>query len=352
MRSIFVSGLGAVSPAGWDVAALERALQSGKPLPSEGLARPGWERPLRVRRVPQPVPRPGFFGHPRLRRSSPITQYVVSAALEALQNTSAHGHGQIPCGLIVCLQSGCVDYSYRFFEEVTRDPATAGPLLFPETVFAAPASHAAACLPNVLCVETLVGDPSCFLQGLALGARWLLEERVAACLVLAAEETNWLLADALWHFEHSAIISAGAGAICLSPEPALSIGVQLDRITQAHTYTRPSNRARSARAMRAELPPGGPSELLCDGQASSPRADRPEAEAWAGWPGIRLSPRRILGEGLMAAAGWQCVAACQALANRHCSAANLSLVGANQQAVGARFVPVPAGPVTPFPSPP
>ncbi len=32
----------------------------------------------------------------------------------------------------------------------------------------------------------LVGDPGTFLQGLALGAEWLLDERVEACLVIGA----------------------------------------------------------------------------------------------------------------------------------------------------------------------
>jgi hypothetical protein len=45
----------------------------------------------------------------------------------------------------------------------------------------------------------------------------------------------------------------------------------------------------------------------------------------------------ILGEGLMAAAAWQCVTACDLIATGQFTAANVSLVGANQQAVGIRF---------------
>jgi len=40
----------------------------------------------------------------------------------------------------------------------------------------------------------------------------------------------------------------------------------------------------------------------------------------------------------MAAAAWQCVAACDAVANGRFAAADVSLVGSNQQAIGARFV--------------
>ena len=59
---------------------------------------------------------------------------------------------------------------------------------------------------------------------------------------------------------------------------------------------------------------------------------------WNDWTGRRVSPKRILGEGMMAAAAWQCVAACDALAEKKFTAASVSLVGSNQQAIGARFV--------------
>ena len=46
----------------------------------------------------------------------------------------------------------------------------------------------------------------------------------------------------------------------------------------------------------------------------------------------------MLGDGLMASGAWQCVAACEALARGRFQAANVSVVGTNQQAIGARFV--------------
>lgn len=84
-------------------------------------------------------------------------------------------------------------------------------------------------------------------------------------------------------------------------------------------------------------------ELLCDSLGNSARADAPELSAWRDWTGPRLSPKRILGEGLMAAAAWQCVAACDAVAGGRFAAANVSLVGSNQQAIGARFVRADSG---------
>ena len=219
MSRVFVAGLGAVSPAGWNVAALREALNKGEPLPAQSMERPGWEKPLQTRLVPNPAVRPAFLAHPRLRRTSPITHHVVAAALEATAGFRANHDPKFRLGLVVCLQSGCVNYTCRFFEESLKDPATASPLLFPETVYAAPASHVAAVLENISLAGTLVGDPAAFLQGVALGAQWLDENRVDACLVIGAEETNWILADALWHLERSAVLTAGAGALCLSSAP-------------------------------------------------------------------------------------------------------------------------------------
>ena len=59
MSRIFVAGLGAVSPAGWNVAALRDVLNKGEPLPVQTLERPGWNKPLPVRLVPGPTARPG-----------------------------------------------------------------------------------------------------------------------------------------------------------------------------------------------------------------------------------------------------------------------------------------------------
>jgi len=339
MSKIFVAGLGAVSPAGWNLAALRAALKKNESLPVQTMERPGWEKPLRVRLVPQPATRPEFLAHPRLRRTSPITHYAAAAALEAAGGLRKNPETKmVRLGLVVCLQSGCVQYSCRFYDETLKNPATASPLIFPETVYAAPTSHVAALLEHVVLAHSLVGDPSSFLQGVALGAAWLAENRADACLVIGAEETNWITGDALRHFDRSAILAAGAGALCLCRDEKFSAGVELAAISDAHTFSARQNRAQAARAMRRQLGKNSAGELLCDGLGNNPRAEAAERAAWNDWSGPRVSPKRILGEGLMAAAAWQCVAACDALAEKKFAAANISLVGSNQQAIGARFV--------------
>ena len=131
---IVVAGLGAVSPAGWGVDPLRDALQKGEPIASRELVRPGWPQGLRVRQVPAPSTRPSFLAHARLRRTSPISHYAVAAALEALgTDREAMTQGNLRVGVVLCVMSGCVNYSRRFYDEALRDPSTASPLVFPET---------------------------------------------------------------------------------------------------------------------------------------------------------------------------------------------------------------------------
>ena len=53
--------------------------------------------------------------------------------------------------------------------------------------------------------------------------------------------------------------------------------------------------------------------------------------------GGAVSPKTVLGEGMMAASAWQCVIAIDALKQKRHSAASVSVVGCNQQAIGAHF---------------
>ena len=339
MNRIFVHGLGAVSPAGWGVEKLCAALDQGEPLPTQTLVRPGWEKPLKVRTVPPPETRPAFLAHPRLRRASAIAHYTVAAALEALGDDAALiQSGALRLGIVACTMAGSVAYSRRFYEEVLREPATASPLVFPETVFNAPASHLAAYLGTNGTGYTLVGDDGTFLQGLAVAADWLLNDQADGVVVVGAEETDWLVADAMRLFHREAIHGAGAGAVYLRQEKTLAAGAELAAVTDSFLFTQNQNRTVAARKMRAQLPAGAPGELLCTGGRNLAGTDAAENRVWCDWTGIRLAPKAILGEGFLASTAWQCVAACAALARGHFSAANISVVGANQQAIGARFL--------------
>jgi 3-oxoacyl-(acyl-carrier-protein) synthase len=334
--SVRVSGIGAVSPAGWGVKALRQALAKGEPIALTDLTRPGLERPLHARQVPPLQPRPSFLNHPRLRRVSAITRYTVAAALEALGQETPETLSRL--GVIVCVMSGCVNYSRRFYDEVLQDPAAASPLLFPETVFNAPGSHLATLLGTAAVHYTLVGDPGTFLQGLALAGDWLLRDRVEGCLVVGAEEIDWITTESFRMFARRIVLAEGAGAVYLRREATKAPGAELNAVSASHLLLRTQKRVDAAKKMRAELPRGRASDLLCEGTQGVPRFDDAEKKAWGDWPGAHLAPKRVLGEGLMAAAAWQCVAAIDALEQGSHPAAVVSVVGCNQQAIGAEFV--------------
>jgi len=107
MSGIYVRGIGAVSPAGWGVAALRESLAQGKGLPTQTMEKPLWRHPLPYRAVPAPTTNPDFFNHPRFRRTSPITQYPMAAALEALgDNTDRVKAGDLRLGVTFCVMAG------------------------------------------------------------------------------------------------------------------------------------------------------------------------------------------------------------------------------------------------------
>lgn len=336
MSKIFVNGIGAVSPAGWGVNALRDALARNEPLPTGELARPGWAQPTCVRQVPRPNPPPAFMRHPRLRRSSPIAQFAMAAALEALGVGAENLPANPRLGIVFCVMAGCVNYTRRFYDETLKDPATASPLVFPETVFNAPMSHIAASLGATAGHYTLVGDAGTFLQGLALAANWLAAEKMDGCLVIGAEEMDWLMSDA-FHLFHQGIIPAdGAGAIYLR-RAANQMPVRLDAITDAQNYSHNQNRSDAARAARREIKLFGDADLLVSSRHGLPGFDEAEHGAWQDWRGDELQPKKILGEGLTAGAAWQCVAAVDALRQTRYASATVSVVGTSQQAIAAQF---------------
>lgn len=327
---VFISGLGAVSPAGWNVAAMRDALAKERTIAQQDLSRPGLERPLRVLRVPPPEVRPPFVSHARLRRTSPITQFAVSAALEALGPREPRSTSRL--GVVVCVFSGCVNYTRRFYDETLKDPATASPLVFPETVFNAPASHISAYLGSNAINYTLVGDCGTFLVGLSTAANWLLEGKLDECLVVGTEEVDWLTSDAVRLFDRRKVLSEGAGAILLTR----NAGVRLKGITDEHLFPT-AGKVEALRRMKSELATSSTTTLLCDSTSADAGISAEEAELWRDWSGPRISLKRSLSEGLMASAAWQIVVAADAIANRAVSDAIISIAGFHQHAIGAHL---------------
>lgn len=335
-HEIFIGGLGAVSPAGWGVAAMMDALQSGEKWEPSQLERSAGGVPILtpVLRVPSIGGTTPKFA--RLRRTSPISKFAAAAAAEALGETrlAAAVAGELRVGVIFTLTNGCVNYSNRFFGEALADPALASPILFPETVFNAPSSHLSAMLGSSAPNDTLIGDGAGFFTGLDLAAEWLVRGDVDGCLVVCAEEIDWLSAEGLRLYAQNAIASEGAAALYLE---CAESPVRLLRLPDPVSLAARSRRtaARIVRDRLAAVDNG--KTLLIDGRSGVARFDAPETAAWSDWSGPRWSPRKILGDGMGVSAGLQTVAAVAALTTGPWESAIVTATGANQQAAGAMF---------------
>ena len=336
MSSIVIQGMGAVSPAGWSAEDLLAAIRVGQSLPVATLARPGLDGRLNIRRVPT-TPVAPWSRHPRLRRASQITRFATAAAIEALGADAARvSDGSLRLGIVYCVMAGCVNYSSRFYQEVMADPATASPLLFPETVFNAPASHLAALLGTPAINYTVVGDDTAFIQGLATAAGWLAEDRLDGCLVIGAEECDWLTSEAMRLFDRETVLAEGAGAIYLRNDDE---GVRLEAITSPRSYSGGQSRAISARRVRVELETLGRATQLFDAPTQdSTKSREGTADAWGDWTGRRTSLRRITGDAFNAASAWQMIAACQAARIEAGQRVWVTVDGCNQAAVGLSVV--------------
>jgi len=330
---IAITGSGAVSPAGWGVAALMDCLQSGESIIPSFVARQLGENLIQtpVLRVPaEGATTPKFS---RLRRTSPISKFAAAAVAEALgdDRLAEISTGNLRVGVIFTLINGCVNYSNRFFGEVMNDPALASPILFPETVFNAPSSHISAFIGSPAPNDTLIADATGFFSGIDLAAEWIVRGDVDGCLVVSAEEIDWLSAEGLKYYSRDYLPSEGAAAIYLESAPG---PVKLLRLPDPVSLAA-NGRIEAARKIREQLTLSDDGQtLLIDGRAGVPRFDQPETLAWSDWAGPRWSPRMRLGEGMGVSSALQVVAAVEALKGGKFTNAVVTAVGANQQAAG------------------
>jgi hypothetical protein len=332
-QPIAITGCGAVSAAGWGVAALLDAVRSGQALTQSML-----ERQSATHSVVTPVLRVPIAGattpkFARLRRASPISKFAAAAVVEALgeDRLRAIATGDLRVGVVFTLTNGCVNYSNRFFTEVLVDPALASPILFPETVFNAPSSHLSALIGSTAPNDTLISDSSGFFSGIDLAAEWIERGEVDGCLVVSAEEIDWLSAEGLRYYSRRYLPAEGAAAIYLEAADGRVKLLRLPDPVSLATHSRPA----AARIVRDRLAPEDDgATLLVDGRAGIARYDRPETEAWQDWHGPRWSPRTVLGEAMGVSSAFQIVAAAAAIDADNYPRAIVTATGANQQAAG------------------
>lgn len=336
---LYIHGYGSVSSAGFSAADLYDACVHGTAVSSDVLERQVGAQTIsyKVRPVDAVGLRKLIPKHPRLRRSSPISKFSIAAASQALgvDRIAQIQQGEFRLGIVVSFFNGCIGYSNRFYKEVLDDPKLSSPILFPETVFNAPASHVASYLGSDGPGYTLIGDSAAWFSAMKVAEGWLRTYQVDGCLVLCAEELDWLSTEGISLYSKKLEATEGAAAIYLETSPS---EIKLDFLSDPFDYTSAMDRKQAiADAWRSnESALDSPKTLLVDGLTQVDRIDRDERQVLESWNGQRISPLTTLGYGMGASCGFQTVAALESLRHEYQSAIVMAS-GSNQHAFCAAF---------------
>ena len=234
--SLAIAGMGWVTPLGNGVDPVWEQLLQGYEAATTRVSEEFGDRSYSVFRVPEAA-LTDLAPHPRLRRASVISRFAAAAGLQALQAAGVKLDSQNAerIALVFAISNGGVIYTKRFYHDILQAGApSASPLLFPETVFNAPASHLAAILGITGATYTLVGDSAVGLLAIRMADDLMANQALDYCLVVGAEEADWLLCDAYrrWRLlrltppvepfsakKRGMILSEGAGAVLLARLP-------------------------------------------------------------------------------------------------------------------------------------
>ena len=265
-----------------------------------------WDELLRgAESVRQPLPK-GFGGRtyycarvpqkftsavarePRLRRSGVISLLGVTAGLAALENAGIPRADARRGAVVFAISCGGVEYTRRFYHEIATEGANAAsPLLFPETVFNAPASHLASLLKIDGRDYTLVGDSSVGLSALHFASQLLsVDAALEFCVVVGVEEVDWLLADAFatWRMATNQpgfeIFSARRGTVLAESGACVVLGrfgrVELTVTSSGLPFFTQKEAPAALREVVAQMRSGkSPAGILCS--ANGTFVDRVEA---------------------------------------------------------------------------
>ena len=324
--SLGIAGMGWVTPLGSGVEFVWNRLRKGEEAIAEKLDSQPGGRSYAVFRVPDAalatLPR-----HPRLRRVSAISRFATAAGLEALQSAGikVEANNTERIALVFAISNGGVTYTRRFYSDIVKTgPQSASPLLFPETVFNAPASHLAALLGITGATYTLVGDGAVGLLAIRMAEDLMMNEALDYCLVVGAEEVDWLLCDAYrqWRllrsqppiepFGQSArgmILSEGAGAVLLGRSGSIKLG----KTHPGGDYRKRSKAADVLKLVLSDLSDGVGDFIIAS--ANGTFIDKAECRAISQVveSGIIYTFKPALGESVGAGGIWQVIVAAQAL---------------------------------------
>jgi 3-oxoacyl-(acyl-carrier-protein) synthase len=309
---MIIAGMSWVTPLGNEVENVWERLLKGETAPIETLTNEQTGMRYLARRVPAKATA-DLPPHARLRRASAISRFAAAAGLAALKNPDLNR-----LALVFAISNGGVIYTRRFYSEIVKSGAqSASPLLFPETVFNAPASHLAAILGITGASYTVVGDGAVGILALKLAGDLLASSDIDSCLVVGAEEIDPLVCEAYrqWRLlrdprnpegKRGMIVSEGAGAVLLQRS---GTNLEIDQIDPGTNFF---SRAELAKKLRRIVERLGDDVGCCIGSANGTFID--QAERCAAGKRIPLySPKDALGDSVGASVLWQLIVAAQTL---------------------------------------
>ena len=195
---ILITGLGMVTPLGWETDIVWQRLCAGEHGIRSTIQSPVSGRVHRCAQV-EGFSLDQIVQTGRVRRSSSISHFALGAAALALRDATLKPHPAI--GVIVAVSRGGVRYTRNFHGELIQGGArNVSPMLFPETVFNAPASHIAAVFGLTDTNYTVVGDACAAANALAMAMDLIGMGLLEQCLVVAAEELDWITLEAYRNF--------------------------------------------------------------------------------------------------------------------------------------------------------
>ena len=350
--SAHIAGMGWVTPLGAGLDDVWARLMAGDAAEVKTLANPETGRALAYAPVPMTLVE-ALGRNPRLRRSSAISYFAVAAGLAALADAGVEMTPELAArtAVVFAISSGGVAYTRRFYELLVKQGANAAsPLLFPETVYNAPASHFAAQLGIDGASYTLVGDASVGLAAMKFAEQLLDTSDLAQVVVVGTEEMDWVLCEAYreWRLARGAdagargaLLAEGAAAVVLAREGRTRIAALHDGVS----VFRRGEAAAALNRVFGDLVRGSAVDAVI-GCANGTFVDRAESAAIARHcpDAAAYFPKRAFGEALGASALMQVIVGALALAKGElpgCAprggdlkTALVSTLGFNQQAGG------------------
>src|SRR5438034_1072833 len=326
--SLAIAGMGWVTPLGTAIDLVWKRLIAGEEASATTISEEFACRSYAVFRVPDSALK--HIAHARLRRASAISRFAAAAGLSALESGGLRidATNAERVALIFAISNGGGIYTRRFYRDIVDAGAqSASPLLFPETVFNAPASHLAAILGITGATYTLVGDGAVGLAAIKMAEDLMANAALEHCLVVGTEEVDWLLCDAYrrWRLlrrappiepfskqQRGMILSEGAGAILLGQDGPFTI-------ESAHPGGCFTKRAEAEKILERTLRDLAETEIdFVVSSANGTFVDQAECRALKVVipNAIVYTAKPALGESVGAAGLWQIMLAAQALRSR------------------------------------